>query len=293
MRPDRERADTATMDGHNRLSADDLLARLTDQIALLREGDEDAAVLVDQTFTALHYALSVGAPLPTEWAHRDPDSTVVITADDDGTILISAPSEETSVPAVPVFEEGDQFGFSFDEPEPEPERLPQVIRFPKVVKAQRGTPRKNSPATVDRPVDAPSLFPSGPAPVGLHSPSTSHEAVRYTPREITSHQRAELFWLVMGISEETGLCVFEATAILQRAYPDADLHHGKVSGRMNWLMNNGYVEDSGVRRRSLSNRNAIAWVPTEWAKQRVAQGYEVPPERMIRAPRAISGPTED
>lgn len=44
--------------------------------------------------------------------------------------------------------------------------------------------------------------------------------------------------------------------------------HQSVSARVNDLMNRNWVHDSGLRRKTRSNRPAIVWAPTTWALAR-------------------------
>jgi hypothetical protein len=270
------------------MTTDALLLSLSERLETALTGDREALPEAVQSFRALHAALTAGAPLPVEWTAAVAPTTpspVTIDRETDGTYLLTSPDTSPGASSVahvevPTFDAEDgQSGLDFFAALPTPvsadTAVPaRAVRFPKPPKAPRGQPRRNSPATIaDLPIDAPSMFPSGPPPVGLHHPSTSHAAIKYTRAEIAAGKRSEMFWMVVDTAQR-GLCVFEATAALQRRYPDKDMHHGKVSGTMSWLMDHGYVEDSNLRRKTPSNNDAIAWVPTARALERIRLGYE-------------------
>lgn len=46
--------------------------------------------------------------------------------------------------------------------------------------------------------------------------------------------------------------------------------HASVSSAVNWLYNNGWLEDSGYRRKTVAGRDAIVWKLTNAARSKIA-----------------------
>lgn len=254
------------------VTTDLLLMTIIERLETALTGDPDALPDAAQSFQTLVAALTAGAPLPSAWAAAvapDIDSATIIGREDDGTYTVTSPG---MVVEVATFDAEDgQSGLDFFAGTPQVSTS-QTVRFPKPPNAPRWTARSSSPATVtvaDLPLDAPSLLTAAP-PVSV----TSHKATKETRKETATRARGELLWMVVDAAAK-GLCVFEATAMMQRRHPNSDMHHGKNSGNMNWLMKHGYVEESGQTRTTPSNKQAIAWVPTSRTQERILFGYEV------------------
>lgn len=256
------------------VSTDLLLMTLRERLETALTGDPDALPEAVQSFQTLAAALADGAVLPHAWAAAvvpHVDSAITIDREEDGTYVVTSPG---GIVEIATFDAEDgQSGLDFFAG-PVQVSAPKVTRFPKPPKAAPWKPRSSSPATAtvaDLPIDAPSLLASGPPVIG---PSASRADAKPTRTEQAARSRGELLWMVVDAAAK-GLCVFEATAMMQRRHPDGDMHHGKNSGNMNWLMKNGYVEDSGRTRPTRSNVQAIAWVPTARTQERILLGYEV------------------
>jgi hypothetical protein len=87
--------------------------------------------------------------------------------------------------------------------------------------------------------------------LGRRSPKTSQIAAeRVLPR--TGTKRARVFALIQDAGER-GLCDHEIEAL-------TGWLHQSASSIRNGLMNDGWIKDSGLRRKTPQLNNAIAWV---------------------------------
>lgn len=263
------------------LSADQIVDRLDTLLAEAATGDLTAAAQAHALFEAFNAYLAGGGALPAAWAQSatltDPRTgetrTASISYDADGNWVVDAPAEVLNPRALPapdpaIFADGDQFGFSFDEAEEEPEDdgeyVWQRLLFPVAPKAKPGTPRRNSAGDTDLPADVPSMLGHLSSPMGLNNPATSHQMDRKRSLKAGKFNH-QVFWLLYD--SPYGLTDHQMEAILGRS-------HQSVSATRNALMNGKYIEASGELRKTPFGNDANVWVPTQWARQRVAAGRE-------------------
>ena len=89
--------------------------------------------------------------------------------------------------------------------------------------------------------------------LGKNSPRTSRDAAKSVlPR--TGTKRARVFDLIAGAGER-GLCDHEIESL-------TGWLHQSASSIRNSLMNDGWIQDSGLRRKTPQGNGAIAWVKT-------------------------------
>jgi len=257
-------------------------------------------------FLALDEHLSGGGEVPLVWASSGHRGVVAVFEGGDGTAHPAAPHadsagvEEIAVvepelpaspltgPTHPPAEEEwalDLFGAtapadaaSLAPSSPDPAGEPvgrgreddptTTRRFPPV-------PVTPAPSRVGQPgryyvTGRPSTLGDPSAAVALHAPSTSHQAAARAALK-AGRNKHRLFWMIFD--SEDGLTDYEMERILARTSHGG--RHQSVSAARNSLMKDGYVEDSGRRRPTDTGNDAIVWVLTSWAADRIAAGREV------------------
>lgn len=230
------------------INVDELLVDVRECVKLVHAGDVVAAGRLADAVELLDKLLSSGLPVPAVW------ESAADTVDGD--------------PIGQGVDDGGAFFLDFDDTttaNPPPLVLTSTSDAPTYGDQFRRPPATSHPATIPRPSTQRSTLSESHWQHRLDAPATTTQMHRKSALRSGALNHL-IFWTVFD-GDSRGFTDDDLEIVLNRA-------HQSVSGSRNGLVKRGYLVNSGRIRVNRHGNEAIVWIVSEWARERVTAGAE-------------------